>query len=81
MKGTTLYAAYEWHLDALDELSILKYVWAQNRAGVDLEPSALGFHPGWPDWFQEQKRLLPRPVSVRHLGPSGASFIARLDAR
>jgi len=74
-----LRSACDWHLDADNEDTILKYLAAQNLTPADVEPLSLEFYLGYVNWFQSQKGLAPRPATVTRLSRAGDSFLAVLD--
>lgn len=78
-KEMYLRSACDWHLDADNEDTILKYLETQNLTPPDVEPLSLEFYLGYVNWFQSQKGLSPRPVWVKQLSRTGDSFHAVLD--
>jgi len=74
-----LRSACDWHLDADEEDTILKYLAAQHLTPADVEPLSLEFYLGYVNWFQAQKGLAPRPVTVTKLSRTGDSFRAGLE--
>ena len=78
-KEMYLRSACDWHLDADNEDTILKYLAAQNLSPADVEPLSLEFYLGYVNWFQSQKGLAPRPATVTRLSRAGDSFLAVLD--
>jgi thioredoxin reductase len=78
-KKMYLRSACDWHLDADNEDTILKYLNAQNLTPADVEPLSLEFYLGYVNWFQSQKGLAPRPAWVKRLSRANDSFHAVLD--
>ena len=78
-KEMYLRSACDWHLDADNEDTILKYLAAQNLSPADVEPLSLEFYLGYVNWFQSQKGLAPRPATVTRLSRAGDAFHAELD--
>ncbi len=78
-KDMYLRSACDWHLDAVNEDTIMKYLESQNLKPADVEPLTLDFYLGYAKWFQSQKRLAPRPAWVKTLNRADDSFHAVLD--
>lgn len=78
-KEMFLRSACDWHLDAEDEDTILKYLKMQNLTPADVEPLSLEFYLGYVNWFQSQKGLAPRPAWVKRLSRVENSFRAELE--
>ena len=78
-RGMYLRSACDWHLDALDDATIMAYLEEQNLTPRDVEPLTLDFYLGYADWFRSRKGLAPRPAWVEKLSRTGDSFIAAMN--
>jgi cation diffusion facilitator CzcD-associated flavoprotein CzcO len=62
-KGMYLRSNCEWHLDPLNVHTIRSFIHAQGKTPADVEPLSLEFYQSYVDWFLEQKRIAPAPVT------------------
>jgi len=78
-KEMVLRSASDWHLDPLEEGTILKYLETKQLQPVDVEPLTLDFYMGYTEWFQLQKGISPLPVSISQLDRADGHFNVTFD--
>ncbi|MEY3787548.1 MAG: hypothetical protein RLZ75_1755 [Pseudomonadota bacterium] len=78
-KGMYLRSPCDWHFDAVNEETIIKYLALQNLTVADVEPLTVDFYLNYAHWFQSQKGLAPRSRWVKSLNHIEDGFCAMLD--
>lgn len=66
-EGMYLRSACDWHLDPGNEATIEAFLGTQNLTPPDVEPLSRDRYLEYVHWFQDRKRIDPRPVSVERL--------------
>lgn len=66
-RGMFLRSACDWHYDPFDEDTIERWVETQGLRPRDVEPLALDFYLGYPEWFRKQKGIEVHPARVARL--------------
>ena len=81
-RGMFLRSACDWHYDPFHEDTIERWVETKGLRPRDVEPLALDFYLGYPEWFQERKGIEPlvaRIDRLDHLDDGVRRFRAALD--
>lgn len=76
--GMCLRSSCDWHLDPMNEHTILRYLETKNLEPQDVEPIKLDFYLGYAEWFQKQTGISPRPDWVKRLDRSDKVLTATL---
>lgn len=66
-RGMFLRSACDWHYDPFDEDTIERWVDAQGLRPRDVEPLALDFYLGYPEWFRKRKGIESHAARVARL--------------
>ena len=77
-RGMFLRSACDWHYDPFDEDTIERWVETKGLRTQDVEPLAIDFYLGYPEWFQQRKQIAPvsaRVTSLDHLDDSPGAFV------
>ena len=69
-----LRSACDWHLDPLQQDTILKYLETRQLRPADVEPLSLDFYLGYTGWFQRQKNISPLNAWVYKIERAGDQF-------
>lgn len=78
-KMMVLRSACDWHLDPINEDTILKYLETKQLKPADVEPLTLDFYLGYTEWFQLQKGISPLPAWIKKLDRADGHFSASFD--
>jgi cation diffusion facilitator CzcD-associated flavoprotein CzcO len=81
-RGMFLRSACDWHYDPFDEDTIERYVESRGLRPADVEPLALDFYLGYPEWFQRRKGieiLDARVQRLDHVDEGPSRFRATLE--
>lgn len=80
--GMFLRSACDWHYDPFDEDTMERWVESQGLTPRDVEPLALDFYLGYPEWFRRRKGIESVARRVRaldHLEDGLRRYRATLD--
>ena len=66
-RGMFLRSACDWHYDPFGEDTMERWLEAKGLRPADVEPLALDFYLGYPEWFQERKGIEPLLARVERL--------------
>ncbi len=77
--GMVLRSGCEWHLDPTGSHTIERFLATRGERPSDVEPLPLELYLEYARWFQESKRIRPRPARVTRLDKNDGRFEATLD--